>query len=466
MLFNSLEFLLIFLPLTLAVSVRLRSTSLMAWITFTSFAFYAFAGHIWFLIPMGFTTIFDFFLARKIESAKSITYRRIFLAASLAGNLGLLVYFKYSKLLLTTANNASVTFFGSNLPVWTNTFEVILPAGISFYTFQTLSYIIDVYRGHCHVEKSFLKFNAFVTFFPHLIAGPLTRHNQLIPQLSSIEVSGIIIRWREGIYLFAIGLAKKVLIADRIANYIDPMLSSGNMDMTTAWLTMLGYTLQIYFDFSGYSDMAIGLGRLFNIELPQNFNSPYQALNPSDFWRRWHMSLSAWLRDYLYISLGGNRYGSLRRNFALFATMFLGGLWHGASWTFAAWGAYHGFLLIAYHYGKGTWDKLPIGVQKITTFLLVCFGWILFRSVDFQFASNWFLSLFAFKTISSYVFFSIPKPLLILIAIGICIASFFANASRRSSFNLSPLRQVALGALTVLAIVYMQYSSKFLYFQF
>jgi alginate O-acetyltransferase complex protein AlgI len=146
--------------------------------------------------------------------------------------------------------------------------------------------------------------------------------------------------------------------------------------------------------------------------------------------------------------------------------MFLGGLWHGASWTFAAWGAYHGFLLIAYHYGKGTWDKLPIGVQKITTFLLVCFGWILFRSVDFQFASNWFLSLFAFKTISSYVFFSIPKPLLILIAIGICIASFFANASRRSSFNLSPLRQVALGALTVLAIVYMQYSSKFLYFQF
>jgi len=346
-LFTSLEFLLLFFPVVLIVALRLSGQPLLRWITATSIVFYAFAGHWWFIVPMLVTTTVDYLVALGIARQTAARRRGWLLGVSLAGNLGMLAYFKYSGLLVHTAERAADvlglvrgdTSFG-----W---FEVVLPAGISFYTFQTLSYIIDVWRGDAPAERNFIRFAAFVSFFPHLVAGPLTRHHQLIPQLARIAERGIAARWQEGTFLFCVGLSKKVLIADRLGNLVDPLLTpTSTLDLAHAWLALFGYAFQIYFDFSGYSDMAIGLGRLFGIELPQNFNSPYKAVSPRDFWRRWHMTLSFWLRDYLYISLGGNRCPPARRRFNLMATMVLGGLWHGASWTFAAWGAWHGLLLL------------------------------------------------------------------------------------------------------------------------
>ena len=264
---------------------------------------------------MLFTTTLDYFLAIKLEKTTTKAKRKAILLISLCGNLGLLFMFKYAGL------------FGFHTLL-----SLGLPAGISFYTFQTLSYMIDVYRKDCPAERSFWKFACFVSFFPHLVAGPLTRHDQLIPQLDKIEEQGIGPQWEAGIFIFAIGLSKKVLIADRVGSLIDPLLVNiPQLTFLSGWLTVVGYAMQIYFDFSGYSDMAIGLGRLFGIELPQNFNSPYKALNPSDFWRRWHMTLSRWLKDYLYIPLGGNRCSPARTNLNLLITMGLGGFWHGAS---------------------------------------------------------------------------------------------------------------------------------------
>lgn len=328
MLFNSFSFLLIFFPLVLFVSTKLIGKPLIRWITLASILFYSYAGHKWFVIPMLFTTVLDFQLAKLMEKRPlDKRFKWILLIISLSGNLGLLFIFKYAGLFADFFGIFHSTENGILHSTFGNLFTLGLPAGISFYTFQTMSYVIDVYRGDCPAEKGFWKFACFVSFFPHLVAGPLTRHNQLIPQLDIIENRGIRPRWNAGIFLFSIGLSKKVLIADRIGTLIDPLLVDiGRLDCVSAWMALIGYALQIYFDFSGYSDMAIGLARLFDIELPQNFCSPYKALNPSDFWRRWHMTLSRWLKDYLYISLGGNRCGPLRRNVNLMLTMALGGL--------------------------------------------------------------------------------------------------------------------------------------------
>ena len=305
----------------------------------------------------------------------------------------MLAYFKYSGLLVRTTESALIALGLEESARASRWFEVILPAGISFYTFQTLSYIIDVWRGQAPAERNFVRFAGFVSFFPHLVAGPLTRHHQLIPQLARIAATGITARWREGLLLFAVGLCKKVLIADRLGNLIDPLLAPPlALDAPRAWLALLGYAFQIYFDFSGYSDMAIGLGRLFGIELPQNFNSPYKATSPSDFWRRWHMTLSAWLRDYLYITLGGNRCSPARRRFNLMITMVLGGLWHGANWTFAAWGTWHGVLLVLHH-ALPAWERMSVFWQRNVTFLLVTLGWVFFRAESFPHAAQWFAGL-------------------------------------------------------------------------
>jgi alginate O-acetyltransferase complex protein AlgI len=475
MLFNSWAFLLLFLPAVLMVSRGLRGQWLLAWIAVSSYVFYAFAGHAWFLIPMIVTTCLDFLIAPRIEQARSAGTRRLLLGVSLCGNLGLLAYFKYSGLFSNTGSRLyHLIHPGHPTPVWFSAFDVILPAGISFYTFQTLSYIIDVFYSRCPAERNFFKFAGFVSFFPHLVAGPLTRHHQLIPSLSRIAETGITPRWQAGTYLFAIGLCKKVLIADRIGAMIDPLLiQTSGLKLQGAWVCALGYAVQIYFDFSGYSDMAIGLGRLFGIELPQNFNSPYQALNPSDFWRRWHMTLSQWLRDYLYFSLGGNRCSKLRSSANLMATMILGGLWHGASWTFAGWGALHGLYLVLYRLG-GTWfDRLPAFLRRTVTFLCVCLAWIFFRATSFQQAFAWLAGALGRHGIEGVAEWNTmmgltnPRFLLLGLVLALAIAFFLPNASGDDRLEwMGPARQFALGAVFAAALVCMNYSSRFLYFQF
>ncbi|WP_016834367.1 MBOAT family O-acyltransferase [Herbaspirillum lusitanum] len=469
MLFNSLDFIFVFLPLSLLVAAALRRNALLFWLTVCSAVFYAFAGHIWFLIPMAITTGLDFWVGRKIYTSTTQAHRKLYLCISLVCNLGLLAYFKYSGLFLHTAESIEA-LFGSTL-LHTNlrlALTVVLPAGISFYTFQTISYVIDIYRKDADSEPNFLKYLSFVTFFPHLIAGPLTRHNQLIPQLSLIANNGIKPRWEEGIYLFAIGLAKKVLIADRIANLIDPLISDiGNAGMIGAWLALIGFALQIYFDFSGYSDMAIGLGRLFGIELPRNFNSPYKALNPADFWKRWHITLSQWLRDYLYISLGGNRCSPARRRLNLMITMVLGGLWHGANWTFALWGLIHGLMLVLYHSKEGTWNRCTPFTQRCLTLLLVVIAWVPFRSDSLTHTFSWYLSMVGSDGLrGSALHGSTLLWLAPLEGIAIWIALRQHNSLEIGYKNLSRSKLIALSAIASASVLMMNYSSRFLYFQF
>jgi alginate O-acetyltransferase complex protein AlgI len=466
MLFTSLDFLVLFLPATLAVALRLRGQPLLRWIALASVVFYAFAGHWWFIVPMLATTVVDYWVARFIEQERRPRVRPWLLAVSLAGNLGLLAWFKYSGLLARTAAQAATLAGVPAAAPWLRGVEVVLPAGISFYTFQTLAYIIDVWRGQAPAERNFVRFAGFVAFFPHLVAGPITRHYQLIPQLARIAAAGIAPRWREGLMLFAVGLCKKVLIADRLGNLVDPLLGpTVELDAVRAWLALLGYALQIYFDFSGYTDMAIGLGRLFGIELPQNFNSPYKAVSPADFWRRWHMTLSFWLRDYLYISLGGNRCSRARQRLNVMLTMVLGGLWHGASWTFAAWGAWHGLLLVAHRALPG-WDRaLRPFWQRNVTFVFITLGWVFFRAESFGQAAGWFASLAGAHPV--------PIPwqpetamLAGLVVLGLVIVRLCPNSLELPLGHLGPLRQIGLGVATAVSILLMTYSSKFLYFQF
>jgi alginate O-acetyltransferase complex protein AlgI len=464
MLFNSLPFLFLFLPVAVCGALLLRGQMLLAWICLLSVTFYGFAGHAWFLAPMAVTTVLDFAIGNQLEKTTG-PKRHFYLVLSLVGNLGLLGYFKYSGLLVD-AGSQLVRLFGAPASSrWGSALRVALPAGISFYTFQTMSYVIDIYRRHARAEKNFFAYLAFVSFFPHLVAGPLTRHNQLIPQLRAIAQTGVRPRWWSGVALFSIGLSKKVLVADRIGSLIDPMIGDvRHLGFFVSWVVLLGYAMQIYFDFSGYSDMAIGLGRLFAVELPQNFNSPYRSPNPSEFWRRWHITLSLWLRDYLYISLGGNRRRPARVRLNLLLTMVLGGLWHGASWTFAAWGLYHGLLLVAYQRFQSSWDRLNIGLQRALMFLFVCVGWVFFRAPTLVEAGHWLAGMVGLHgALASEPY---AARLALYVGVALVITFFLPNPYEVDLDALPKTRRAVLGLVTAVAVVMMNFSSKFLYFQF
>jgi alginate O-acetyltransferase complex protein AlgI len=476
MLFNSLRFMILFMPVVLLGARLLRGRPFLVWICLVSAVFYAYAGHAWFLVPMAITTVLDFCVGRQLMRVEG-TGRKLLLGLSLGCNLALLGYFKYSGLIADSAMALSAALGLPHASTAEAAVRVVLPAGISFYTFQTMSFVIDIYRRENEPEPNFFTYLAFVAFFPHLVAGPLTRHNQLIPQLHRIEREGIQPRWWPAISLFSIGLIKKVLIADRAGNLVDLLLGDmSRLGVITAWLCAVGYAVQIYYDFSGYSDMAIGLGRMFGVELPQNFNSPYQSLNPSDFWRRWHITLSQWLRDYFYISLGGNRRGRVRVKFNLMVTMFLGGLWHGANWTFAAWGIYHGALLVLYQWRKKAWDSIHPSVQRALMFLLVCLGWVFFRSANLHDALVWTGAMggaqglagqgLYIQPVRSLSLATVAERLAVLCFVAVAIAMFAPNAYQIEPARISRRWRVVLGAVAAIAVVMMNFSSKFLYFQF
>jgi alginate O-acetyltransferase complex protein AlgI len=339
MVFTSHIFLFYFLPLALLVYYALPNRFRNGFLTLASYLFYGWWMP-WFVLLMMTSTVVDYFCAKAISAQGAERRHRIAaLATSIVVNLGLLGFFKYYMFAMENLNRLCELVGADALGV----LQVTLPIGISFYTFQTMSYTIDVYRGVAPPVKSFGDFSCFVSLFPQLIAGPIVRYNTVADQLASRTHT--LTKFSSGTSLFILGFSKKILLANPMGEVADAAFASDSLMMVDAWFGVVAYAFQIYFDFSGYSDMAIGLGRMLGFELPRNFYAPYLADSITDFWRRWHISLSTFLRDYLYIPLGGNRKGNVRTYVNLAVVMFFGGLWHGASWVFVAWGLYHGILL-------------------------------------------------------------------------------------------------------------------------
>ena len=385
MIFSSGVFLFLFLGFTLVyMLLQRKTTARLLFVTLFSYYFYYKSSGIYFFL-LGVVTVSDFFLARIMERTETAARRKMLVVVSLCINLGLLVYFKYTNF-----------FYEMLAPFWGGSFhalDIFLPVGISFFTFQSLSYTLDVYRRDLKPLSNLLDYAFYVSFFPQLVAGPIVRARDFIPQIRqplfvSREMFG------EGIFFILSGLFKKAVISDYISvNFVErifenPGLYSGVENL----FGIYGYALQIYCDFSGYSDMAIGIALLLGFRFPINFNSPYKSDSVTDFWHRWHISLSTWLRDYLYISLGGNRKGKIRTYLNLALTMLLGGLWHGASWNFIVWGGLHGVALAVHKFVRSLRHRpknyRSTGIRKVfavlLTFHFVCFCWIFFRNATFE----------------------------------------------------------------------------------
>jgi len=406
MLFNSYAFIFGYLPVTMAGFFLLaRSSHRLAalWLAAASLFFYGWWNPVFVLLIMtSITANYAFGYAIGLIRLKSEQKAKEVLAASVAANLGVLAYFKYANFFII--NMSQLT--GMELAVG----NIVLPLGISFFTFTQIAFLVDVYRGLAR-EYNFIHYVLFVTYFPHLIAGPVLHHKQMMPQFERAETYRINLEnINVGMTIFIIGLAKKVLLADQFALYADPVFDvvahGGEPKVFEAWVGALAYTLQLYFDFSGYSDMAIGLSRMFNVKLPLNFDSPYKAPNIIEFWRRWHMTLSAFMRDYLYVPLGGSRKGVSHRYINLMTTMLLGGLWHGAGWTFVIWGGLHGIFLVINHGWRHLTGavRVPFGWRKVSgvgvTFVAVVIAWVPFRSPDLDATLRMWAGMFGANGIS------------------------------------------------------------------
>ncbi len=397
MLFSSPIFLFYFLPLVIIgyylVGKRLKNVFLFI----SSLVFFAWGGVSYSVLLIA-SIIMNYFFGRVVGKTPGSNNSKRWLIVGVGFNLLLLVVFKYANFLIV---NLNLLYDFLNIPKIQNQ-SIALPIGISFYTFQSLSYLIDIYRRKTPVQKNILHLGLYISLFPQLIAGPIVRYIDIANQLDNRQLS--FGKFSYGVQRFLAGLGKKVLIANNFAYVADNIfaLSPTELSMEMAWLGIISYTLQIYFDFSGYSDMAIGLGSIFGFKIPENFNFPYIARSIKDFWRRWHISLSTWFRDYLYISLGGNRKGGIRTYINLLIVFFLTGLWHGASWNFVAWGMLHGlFLVLERIGGDKILNRLWKPVQHFYSLFIVVMAWVLFRAVDFQYAWGYYGAMFGFNESSS-----------------------------------------------------------------
>jgi alginate O-acetyltransferase complex protein AlgI len=384
MVFNSNVFLLVFLPVVFALFWMARTKQQRyVLLTVSGYVFYGYWN--WrFCFLMLFSSLVSYFAAIGISYSETPAKKRVWVIASVTVDLTLLGFFKYYNFLASTLASIDARIAPPLL-------DIVLPIGISFYTFHTISYILDVAAGNVRAARNLFEYLTYVSLFSQLVAGPIVRYRQIEKDLEQIDGPPREEWISRGIGFFVIGMARKVILADQIAQQINPLIDDiAHISTAGAWIAALGYTCQLYFDFSGYSDMAIGLGYLFGLRIPQNFNSPYKASGIRDFWRRWHISLSTWLRDYLYINLGGNRGGALRTHLNLLITMLLGGLWHGANWTFVIWGGYHGVLLILDRVLEPWWKSVPRVVYQLATFFAVVAGWVLFRASTLAVAGQWF----------------------------------------------------------------------------
>ncbi len=464
MVFSSLLFIFLFFAVVLTVYYCLPKKFRNGFLFVANLVFYGYGEPIFILLMLFSVTInyiSGLLLGKFAENSKA---KRIVLLVNIIANLALLGYFKYAGFAATMLQKIPV-FAGISIP------NIALPIGISFYTFQTMSYVIDVYRGDCAVQKSFIAFGTYVALFPQLIAGPIVRYKDVAEQLVSRTES--LAEFEQGVKIFLVGLAKKVLIANRMGQLWDTLRADDEAGMVAAWVGILAYSLQIYFDFSGYSDMAIGLGHMFGFEFLKNFDYPYISKSITEFWRRWHISLGTWFRDYVYIPLGGNRKGKVRQIVNIFIVWALTGLWHGASWNFVFWGVYFGILLMLEKLFLLKWlKKLPAVFTHIYTLFLVVISWIFFyfETTDgiFSFMGRLFslsdglLSQDAAATVLA----SLP---LLLIAFVACTPLAKKVHDKLADKPFMPAVDALAGAasllLSVAALVYDSYN-PFLYFRF
>jgi alginate O-acetyltransferase complex protein AlgI len=468
MVFTTHAFIFYFLPLFLLVYFNLPYGWRNLWITAASYVFYGW-WQPWFVCLMMFTTIMDFTWGKVItRTGATPAQRKVALVACCLTNLGFLAFFKYYMFSVESLNRLMTLVGADPFPI----LRVTLPIGISFYTFHSLTYVIDLYRGHATPARSFTDFSAFVALFPDLVAGPIIRYKTLGDQLTSRQHT--VQRFASGVTLFILGFAKKILLANPCGHVADAVFDAAHPCALDAWVGVLAYAFQIYFDFCGYSDMAVGLGRMLGFEFLKNFDAPYLAESITDVWRRWHISLSSVLRDYLYFSLGGNRKGPTRTYVNLALVMLLGGLWHGAKWNFVVWGAYHGLLLALERWrGKRSfYHAFPLGLRIGLTFLLMLFSWVLFRADNLTAAGRYFTAMLGLApTAAADMLLAAdlysPKHLLVL---GVSAALIVVRVQAHDWSQQPPTwgRLALLLPLFVVSLLVMfsQAFNPFLYFQF
>lgn len=467
MLFNSYVFLFAFLPPVLAGWWGLSrwKQARLAFLTCSSWFFYAWWDWRYLPILIGATSV-DYVAGRWIAATDDEARRRLLLAASLTTNVGILAYFKYAGFFFGSLNGiGSALGLGAGLP----SLNILLPIGISFYTFNSMSYTIDIFRRRVEPTRNLLEYTTFVGLFPHLIAGPIVRFTDLADQLKRLTPSLTSDTAGRGLFFLACGLVKKLVIADQLNRYVATLYNHhAHLGLVSGWAAAVGYSLQLYFDFSGYSDMAVGLAWLLGFQFPQNFDSPFKAVNISDFWRRWHMSLSSWFRDYLFIPLGGSQRGARRTVVNLVITMFLAGLWHGAAWTFVVWGLVHGLFLGSHAVlRRAGWTPGSATLNRAVTFLLVCAAFVVFRSPSLPVAGDVLSAMLGLHGLDSRAQLDALVPMRFALLVTALLV--FVNVAPNTwQIRLSSRvwQGMAAGLAAAIAVMTISQPHPFIYFQF
>ncbi len=469
MVFSSLTFLFLFFPIVIGVYYLCPRVLRNLWLLAASLLFYAWGEPVYIRLMVA-SILFNYLCGlgvAALQKRQKPSPAKALLILCIVGNIGALGVFKYADLLIDTVNGIA----GSHLAL----LELALPIGISFYTFQALSYVIDVYRGAVAAQKNPITFGTYIALFPQLIAGPIVQYKTVEQQLCGRRETAA--QFAEGIGRFTVGLGKKVLIANQVGALWDTVAALPGTSLTagTAWLGALAFTFQIYFDFSGYSDMAIGLGKMLGFQFLENFDYPYLSRSITEYWRRWHISLGTWFREYVYIPLGGNRRGLPRQILNLIIVWGLTGLWHGASWNFLLWGLYYGVILIA----EKVWlqkplQRAPRAVQHLYSLLLIVFGWVIFALTDFGAIGNYFAALFgAHGGADSETLYLLTTNLILLVIAGVASTRLPARLAARLVQRMHPAGQTAVKCVFYAGVLLMCIAflvgdsyNPFLYFRF
>lgn len=468
MLFNSTIFLFIFFPIFLLVYWLLAKRFRNMWLIIASFIFYSWGG-IASTVLLIFSTIVNYIIGLQI--GKNNEKKKVYLVIGITYNLLILAFFKYFNFFIMNIDNL-ISIFKSEFSLKTH--NIILPLGISFFTFRIISYLIDIYHGNIKPEKNFNNLMLYVILFPQLISGPIVRYKDIENKIENREM--IMSDFREGLDRFIIGLGKKVIISSNMAKIANFAFDNPQqLNTIIAWIGIVGYSLQIYYDFSGYSDMAIGLGKIIGFNFLENFNYPYMSKSIQEFWRRWHISLSSWFRDYLYIPLGGNRKGMKRTYFNLFIVFLLTGFWHGSTWNYIVWGVFHGTFIIIERCGfKNILLRVPIFIQRVYTLVIIIIGWVFFRAINLEFALDYIKKMFTVNLNNiNRIFFLLESENIVIFIVAIIFSiplfKLFQNKLKNINKNMYYLvKDIFLAGVFLISILYIVGSdfNPFIYFTF